>query len=92
MSELEIPDAAYTAGESVAVDFVAESDAIDVASDILRAGAALIVAAELRRMADRIEADVAEARRHLGPDESDGGAHDAVSALRERADELDGAA
>lgn len=92
MSVLHIPDVAYEMGVSAAATYVAESDALDVASDVLHAGAPLIVAAELRRIADEIEADVAEALRHLGPDESDGGAHDAAAVLRERADELDGGA
>lgn len=55
-TELDIPEAAYLAAtaEIERYGLVASSDAYDMASDALRAGAAVTVAAELRRFADQI--------------------------------------
>jgi len=54
--ELEIPDAAYAAGEQAAVRYVAEGDALDVASDVLHAAVPLDRARELRQMVTELEA------------------------------------
>lgn len=52
MTEPLIPDAAYDAGEKAALPYVATSDALDVASDVIRVAAPLIVNAELQALVD----------------------------------------
>jgi hypothetical protein len=79
-NELEIPDAAYEAADRVMRDWHA-------ASDVLYAAAPLVVAAELRRLADdiagRVSADDNVTEFHVN--------QVCAAKLRARADELDGA-
>jgi hypothetical protein len=51
MSELEIPERAYEAGEAAIRVYVPNTDALNVVSDAINAAAPIIVAAELRQIA-----------------------------------------
>jgi len=95
--ELEVPDEAHDAGTRAASCYMDTEDAIDVTSDVLRAGAPIVVAAELRRMAagldDRAEEIADDNNLPVTKRSYASGMFEAASRLRERADELtDGAA
>jgi len=90
--DLGIPDAAYEAGarEALRNDEVDELAAVDVAADILRAAAPLIVAAELRRLTDKLEALAREMAAEDDRNIRSSALGEGVRRLRTRADELDG--
>ena len=79
--KLEIPDAAYAAGERAAVRYVAEADALDVASDVLHAAVPLDRAAALRQASDELEV-VALAWRADGRMAGTSGLREAIRHLR----------
>jgi hypothetical protein len=55
---IELPEAAYTAGEQALASYpFAQIDHLDAASDVLHAAAPLAVAAELRRLAQELIAE-----------------------------------
>lgn len=61
----------------------------DIVAKAVGAAAPLIVAAEIRKMADKIRHDIAETRAKLGPDpDVDKGAEDVLTAFLAYADEL----
>ncbi|HEY2763345.1 MAG TPA: hypothetical protein VGJ13_04945 [Pseudonocardiaceae bacterium] len=64
MSDIEIPDAAYDAGERAMEPYISGLDAYDAASDVIRAAAPLVVATELRRLAEFLE-EAADATKLL---------------------------
>jgi len=88
--KLEIPDAVYEAGERAAMPYVAEVDALDVASDVLHAAVPLIVAAELRRLAAELEAIQQEMRETGERLFYSPGLGEGIRHLRVRADRYDG--
>lgn len=90
MSDLAIPDAAYDAGKAGLTGYpLADVDKLDVAFLVLPAAAPLIVAAELRRIADTFEATAREWREEDGRSVRSSALGHAVRVLRARADELD---
>ena len=87
MAELEIPHAAVVAMLDGANTVYFEAD---VRLDVVRAIAAPVVATELRRLAHKIESELAELPASVPADRDfDGGVLDVVRELRYRADEIE---
>lgn len=88
MTEPLIPDAAYDAGDHEAARYVASSDAPDVAADVIRAAAPLIVVAELQALVDIL----AEKREEMCTEDHrplrSSALGTAIDLLRTRIDEL----
>jgi hypothetical protein len=92
MNDLNIPDAAYDAwiGEVALSGYpLADGDFLNAASAGLVAAVPLVVAAELRRIADTFEATAREWREEDGRSVRSSALGHAVRVLRARADELD---
>jgi hypothetical protein len=87
--ERSIPEAAYEAGERAALPYVAEVDALDVARDVLRAAAPLIVAAELRRLTDGLEVVAREMAAEDDRNIRSSALGEGIRRLRVRADRYD---
>jgi len=88
--KLEIPDAVYEAGERAAMPYVAEVDALDVASDVLHAAVPLDRAVELRSVADALGAAQAEMCETDNSRLRSAGVGEAIRYLRVRAARYDG--
>ncbi len=96
MNEPLIPDAAYDAGEKAALPYVTPSygsdhistDAADVSSDVLRAAAPIIVAAELQALVDVLVEKHREMREEDGRALRSVGLSVAIDLLRTRGEEL----
>lgn len=89
-AEVNIPDEAYEAGERAVTtyDLVARTDAYEIASDVLRAAASLILAAELERMAELIWQEHGVGNQ--GDEDYVTGVDDSILMIRGRAAELRG--
>ena len=88
--KLEIPDAVYEAGERAAMPYVAEVDALGVASDVLHAAVPLDRAVELRSVADVLGAVQQEMRETGERLVCSPGLGEAIRYLRVRAARYDG--
>ena len=87
---INLPEAIYEVGERALKSYpIAEVDALDAASDVINPTAPLIVAAELRRLLQKMEKKWLEMRAEDDHSRRSSGLSEGILLIRNRIAELD---